>query len=285
MARDAVEWRSKLIEAVLDMMNNNDGERGEIKKVLEDIAETYGKTFNTVKTVFYKEIRPYILERDGEFIYENLDEKSEALLKSKDIEEKANKQGEKPITYVESPKELKVGDLVQVTATDITHYGVFAQLGRVKCLLHISNVSTDYIEKEDLPRLFKLGDIFEAYIYKIEDNSVSITTKGIDLKSKKAKINEQPLGKSVENNELHTTTNIINNKIHEIESKYIEDIIEYLNKYLGPVSPIAREKINNLYLKYGPVKLMMLMSDLKDFKVDPVLIFLNQIEKKASDEL
>lgn len=265
MVRSSSEWRSRLVEEALKAMNNGDGERGEIKQVLDHIAEMYNKTFNTVKTVFYKEIRPKIVERDGKFFYESEGE-------SKDDAERVE---EGVIQYAESPNDVKVGDLIQVTVTDIAHYGVFAQLGQVKCLLHISNVSTGFIEKDDLPRLFKIGDVIKAYVSKIEESSISISTKGIDLtkKDKAEKVKKVPTSPVVEHKDGDS----------HVDDKYVADIMVYLNKHFGPVSPLAKEKLRAMYKEHGPVTLSMAISEVKnEFKVDPVLLFLGEVDKKVS---
>lgn len=257
MVRSSSEWRSRLVEEALEAMNN--GERGEIKQVLEHIADTHKKTFNTVKTVFYKEIRPNIIEKDGVFVYQSDDEQVD-----EDI-----------IKYAESPNDVKVGDLIRVTVTDVTHYGVFTQLGVVKCLLHISNVSTGFIQKDDLPKLFKIGDIIDAYVYKIEETHISISTKGIDLTKKDnvEKVKKAPIPPVVEKKADET----------QVDDKYVADIMGYLNKHFGPVSPLAKEKLQELYKEHGPVKLSMAISEAKNgFKVDPVLLFLGEVDKKVS---
>ncbi|BAU28134.1 S1 RNA binding family protein [Aneurinibacillus soli] len=259
MVRSSSEWRSRLVEEALEAMNN--GERGEIKQVLEHIADTHKKTFNTVKTVFYKEIRPNIFEKDGVFIYQNDDEQVDG-----DI-----------ITYVESPSEVKVGDHVRVTVTDIMHYGVFAQLGTLKCLLHISNVSTGFIKEDDLPKLFKIGDVFDAYVHKVEEGHIAISTKGIDL-SKKDKKTEKVVTKV-------TALRVVKEEkqIEHTDDKYVADIVKYLNEYFGPVSPSAKEKLQEMYKEHGPVTLSMAISEVKNaFKVDPVLLFLGEVDKKVS---
>lgn len=87
------------------------------------------------------------------------------------------------------PAQLRVGDLVYATVTDIRSsmatanvvilHGVERQLsGDTEGAIHISNVSTDYTE--DFRQMFRLGDIIRAQVIQAQP-SLQLTTAGQNL--------------------------------------------------------------------------------------------------------
>ena len=71
---------------------------------------------------------------------------------------------------------ISVGDIVEGKVTGITKFGAFVECeDGTKGLVHISQISNDYIEKvEDV---LKVNDVVKCKVMSIEDNKVSFSIK------------------------------------------------------------------------------------------------------------
>lgn len=71
---------------------------------------------------------------------------------------------------------ISVGDIVEGKVTGVTKFGAFVECeGGTKGLVHISQISNDYIEKvEDV---LKVNDVVKCKVMSIEDNKVSFSIK------------------------------------------------------------------------------------------------------------
>ncbi len=72
---------------------------------------------------------------------------------------------------------ISVGDIVEGKVTGITKFGAFVECeDGTKGLVHISQISNDYIEKvEDV---LKVNDVVKCKVMSIEDKKVSFSIKG-----------------------------------------------------------------------------------------------------------
>lgn len=71
---------------------------------------------------------------------------------------------------------ISVGDIVEGKVTGITKFGAFVECeDGTKGLVHISQISNDYIEKvEDV---LKVNDVVKCKVMSIEDNKISFSIK------------------------------------------------------------------------------------------------------------
>jgi predicted RNA-binding protein with RPS1 domain len=106
---------------------------------------------------------------------------------------------DKPAPPKEKPEVNKV---YQGTVDNIKDYGIFVEfVPGLKGLVHVSNISKDFIEGKDIEEKFKKGDKVEVKLQNIDDQGRFDLTMIID---KKEKPKEEPKGKSKEkdNNDL-----------------------------------------------------------------------------------
>lgn len=89
-----------------------------------------------------------------------------SLLNSQKLEDKAK--------LLES---LAVGDLVTGTVKNITHFGVFVDLGGLDALIHISDLSWKRIQHPQ--DVYTIGDKIEAKVLKYQDGKISLGVKQI----------------------------------------------------------------------------------------------------------
>jgi small subunit ribosomal protein S1 len=75
---------------------------------------------------------------------------------------------------------LQVGDLVEGEITNIKPFGLFVDLEGVTALLHIKQISQNYIAS--LPSLFKVGQSIKAVIVEIDEwkNRISLSTRVLE---------------------------------------------------------------------------------------------------------
>lgn len=73
-------------------------------------------------------------------------------------------------------EEVKIGDIVEVEVFKIADFGAFVKFAQKKGLIHISQVSDDYVK--DINQHLKVGDKVEAKIIKISpDGKIDLTLK------------------------------------------------------------------------------------------------------------
>lgn len=85
-----------------------------------------------------------------------------------------------PTDQSEGYKKLNRGQLVVAKITGFESYGVFVEVGGIKGLLHIKNISQDRVES--LESLFEIGQSIKALIDKIDEvkGEVSLSTKFLE---------------------------------------------------------------------------------------------------------
>jgi small subunit ribosomal protein S1 len=76
--------------------------------------------------------------------------------------------------------QLEVGHLVEGKITSIKPYGVFVDLGNTSGLLHINQISKNFIES--LPALFQVGQPIKAMILNLDEGKgrISLSTKVLE---------------------------------------------------------------------------------------------------------
>ena len=82
-------------------------------------------------------------------------------------------------------KELKVGDIIEVTVANFASFGVFCKCpNNYKGLIHISNISNSFIN--NLEDYFSIGEVIKVEIISIDtDNKkLSLSTKNLNIKTK-----------------------------------------------------------------------------------------------------
>jgi small subunit ribosomal protein S1 len=83
-------------------------------------------------------------------------------------------------TRSSSFSQLEIGQLVKGKVTSIQPFGVFVDLDGVSGLLHIKQVSQNYIES--LPALFKVGQAIEAVIIDLDEGKgrIALSTRVLE---------------------------------------------------------------------------------------------------------
>lgn len=76
--------------------------------------------------------------------------------------------------------QLEIGQLVEGKVTGIKPFGVFVDLDGVSALLHIKQVSQNYIES--LPALFQIGQLIKAVIIDLDEGQgrISLSTRVLE---------------------------------------------------------------------------------------------------------
>jgi small subunit ribosomal protein S1 len=76
--------------------------------------------------------------------------------------------------------QLEIGQLVEGKVTNFKHFGVFVDLDGITGLLHIKQVSQNYID--DLSKLFVLGQMIKAIVINLEEgrSRVSLSTRVLE---------------------------------------------------------------------------------------------------------
>lgn len=71
--------------------------------------------------------------------------------------------------------ELKVGDTIEGTVKNVTHFGAFIDLGGVDGLLHISEMSWGRVDNPK--KLFNVGDKLNVLVKDIHDDKIALSLK------------------------------------------------------------------------------------------------------------
>lgn len=246
-------WKSYIKGIVLEKALHINPGRGEIKRLFEDASAKFGIAFNTAKAYYYKELRPELEEAE--------------LSKEKTIHLESKEE-------YQEPKLPSVGEVVPVTVVDIAHYGVFVDYKGFKGFIHISEVKHGYTKVEHLPELFEVGTSVKARVKKIERDKIHFITKGLSL---------VPVDKEL-TNKNDPVTEDSNGTKYCLKDDY-NDIISYLNGYVGALSPDAKGKLKELIKEYGIFSFSMKMIETtKDFKADLGSILISGIEDKLINE-
>ncbi|NCJ06865.1 S1 RNA-binding domain-containing protein [Synechococcales cyanobacterium C] len=77
-------------------------------------------------------------------------------------------------------EELEIGQLVRGTVTDLKPYGAFIDLNGITALLHIKEVSQNYIAS--LPEVLKVGQSIQAVVLDLDPgrSRISLSTKALE---------------------------------------------------------------------------------------------------------
>ena len=259
-------WKEELLQ-IAERENLLSPGRGDIKPVLENVANKHNLKFNTIKTYFYKELRPQLLQ-DSPSVKRVVKKGSEETVNTKIEKRRSLTKENKDTAFDSISSTAKVGDIVQVKVSDIAPYGVFVLYQEKRGFIHISDVKYEFINEEKLRSLFQVGKVVEARIKKIEPDKLHLSTKGLTL----AVINED------------YKQEVLGNK-NILEDELI-DIIKYVNGVVGAVSPKAKERLQKSIEKHGIFKFSMAMLKVsQSFDVDPGLLFLQEVEKEMGGSL
>ncbi len=122
---------------------------------------------------------------------------------------------------------VSVGDIVKAKVTGITKFGAFLECeDGTKGLVHISQISNDYIEKvEDV---LKIDDEVNCKVMNIEDNKVSFSIKECLPKKEYKRDRAKKVSSNTNSDESYNKTTKESN-FDDILSKFLKDSNERLD--------------------------------------------------------
>lgn len=122
---------------------------------------------------------------------------------------------------------VSVGDIVKAKVTGITKFGAFFECeDGTKGLVHISQISNDYIEKvEDV---LKIDDEVNCKVMNIEDNKVSFSIKECLPKKEYKRDRAKKVSSNTNSDESYNKTTKESN-FDDILSKFLKDSNERLD--------------------------------------------------------
>ncbi|MGF7535440.1 S1 RNA-binding domain-containing protein [Bacillus mexicanus] len=203
-----------------------------------------------------------------------------------DAEEVPNKENELDEEGISKYKDsLSIGDVVTVKVVKIMGYGAFVEFidcPQINGFIHISEILNGYVE--DINDYFHVDQIMEAKIIKTGEK-LSLSTRELNRNTSdnSKKIQISSMSPSEKNSSISTST------LEEIEANISDEwpeVVNYIKSHVGPLSPIARDKLKELIQKYGLFKFTIGLNDVaKDFTSDLGLLMLSEAESKLRDGL
>ena len=112
-------------------------------------------------------------------------------------------------------EKVKKNDIIKVTVTGVQKYGAFAQSKDYDGLIHISEISNDYVK--NITDFLQVGEIIYTQILEVDETNhqLKLSIKNINYKSNsKSKVKESRLGFLPLKNHLNTW---ISEKLSEIK--------------------------------------------------------------------
>ena len=157
VTKSRLDYAVKELQRVEKDKNTIGFQRGELKRQLEQIATKYDLSFNTIRNIYYKEVKDNLNTFD-----------------TKPIQQLRTK----PKTPVSA---YKAGQLLKLRVTKVFDYGAFAENisgAKIEGLIHVSEIKNEYVD--NIHNYLKAGDIVDAKIKKITyDHKVEFTIKDI----------------------------------------------------------------------------------------------------------
>ncbi|MCK2000217.1 S1 RNA-binding domain-containing protein [[Brevibacterium] frigoritolerans] len=196
--------------------------------------------------------------------------------------------------YYES---LKVNDVFKFCVKKIMPYGVLVELNeneKISGIIHISEIKNGFVKEEELHQLFTEGELIDAKILlKKEALKLNLSLKGLDVPITQ-KIKEFDLNHKT-NSQVASTLEESKEIVPEIKSELeIEakmpdewkEILDFVKSFVGPLSPEAKDKLNELIKEFGIFKFSRgINAATENFKSDFGLILLSKAETKLRDGL
>ncbi|MDD6906089.1 MAG: S1 RNA-binding domain-containing protein [Finegoldia magna] len=125
---------------------------------------------------------------------------------------------------------ISVGDIVECKVIGITKFGAFVECeDGTKGLVHISQISNDYIEKvEDV---LKVNDVVKCKVMSIEDNKVSFSIKEcLPKKEHKKEFSKKTYSEDDKNSNKESTFDDLLSKFMKESNERLDSIRQRENK-------------------------------------------------------
>lgn len=191
-----------------------------------------------------------------------------------------------PFSLPERPRSkppYKIRQVVRVRITAIKEgLGAFVETVDGKCfqgMIHISGITDAHVHRiEDHLSLYKEVNAIVKNIH--PDGKIDFSLIDRENFVEEKNIQEDP-PKKIENTPIETATTRNSNEKTDLDHIYI-----YLQRMVGVLSEPSKKRVKELYREKGAVPLTIaIMEALKDFVPDLSHYLINEIEKKARDEL
>jgi predicted RNA-binding protein with RPS1 domain len=249
-------------------------QRGELKKIFEEVSQKHGHSVDVIRNFYYRNLRNEI-----EKTPENIPIEADV---SETVSETETKPDIVPVQVRPISIPYKINQEVKVRITHVVAFGVFVETEdeyRIKGLIHISEITNTFIKDPGL--YFNVNDITKARVSTIErDGKISFSTKTYNLQLKTYAFNP------VLENPAEAKEAIVERFPEPKNNNELEGIIRHLNMIVGAISPKAKEKLNEMIHSYGVFQFTIaMMKSSEQFQYDPSLLFLNEVEIKMRDGL
>lgn len=196
---------------------------------------------------------------------------------------------------------LKVNDVLKFFVKKIMPYGILVDLKineRISGIIHISEIKNGFVKEEELHQMFTVGELIDAKILlKKEDLKLNLSLKGLDVPITQ-KIKEFDLNHNLNHKVQSQVASTLEEEKEivpeikselEIEAKMPDEwkeILDFVKSFVGPLSPEAKDKLNELIKEFGIFKFSRgINAATENFKSDFGLILLSKAETKLRDGL
>lgn len=296
----------ELTRIVQEKESNGGFKRGEVKEMLQTVADKYNVPFSTVSKYYYREVKgkvsvniaddTAVVTEKAEFpLKENVPTPSnidERVMELNDEEKKLASSLRSPELRPQRPPYVPNQE-VEVEVVALKTYGAMCKIldeYEYIGLLHISEVKDTYVG--DITEVFAEGDKFKAKIRQVDrEGKISFTTRGMKIvKTYSApKMNSLAEKLALIKDQIQFATETPPQKLaeHDIElSAELEEMASFISSVVGALSLKAKQRLQEVVTKHGIFKVTMEMVKVsQDFEADLGVAFINEVEKRIGGGL